>query len=287
MRRLIPLLLALCLLLCGCELLVEKSHGKLTWEGDTLLVYRYGSGEALLVEDQATILALRDSFEWQDAHLECCAAEPDFLVLAYRDGEPVFDFYGYDAPSLGGYNRETSKQLYALGQMEPNVSLLSARLPGGMLAEDVAALLPFVTVLPERQESRSFPRSTTLRASYTTPFDASADITDEWRADAPLGDFAPDDVFLPLREALEKEGVLRYAGEVWSPTARFSPDPGDSYCRREVVFYLMEAPSFTQWEGLDIEVAESAGWDAWLVAPSPLTQTDRTALQENGIQITE
>lgn len=287
MRRMIPMLLALCLLLCGCELLVEKSHGKLTWEADTLLVYRYGSGEALLVEDQATILALRDSFEWQDAHLECCAAEPDFLVLAYRDGEPVFDFYGYDSRYSGGYNRETSKQLYALGQMEPNVSLLSVRLPGGMLAEDVAALLPFVTVLPERQESRSFPRSTTLRASYTTPFDASADITDEWRADAPLGDFAPDDVFLPLRDALEKEGVLRYAGEVWSPTARSSPDPGDSYCRREVVFYLTEAPSFTQWEGLDVEVTESAGWDAWLITPSPLTQADRTALQENGIQITD
>ena len=191
MRRLIPLLLALCLLLCGCELLVEKSPGKLTWEGDTLLVYRYGSGEALLVEDQATILALRDSFEWQDAHLECCAAEPDFLVLAYRDGEPVFDFYGYDSRYSGSYNRVTVEQLYALGQAEPNATLVGVRVPGGMLAEDVAALLPFVTVLPERQESRSFPRSTTLRASYTTPFDASADITDEWRADAPLGDFAP------------------------------------------------------------------------------------------------
>lgn len=285
MRRLIPLLLALCLLLCGCEMLVEKSYGKLTWEADALLVYRFGSDEALLVEDQATILALRDSFAWQDAHLECCAGEPDFLVLAYRDGELVFDFYGYDKRYAGGYNRETSKQLYALGQAEPNVSLVSVRVPGGMLPEDVSALLSGVTVLPQRQESRSFPRSTILRASCTTPFAASADITDEWRASAPLGSFAPDDVFLPLRDALAAEGVLRYAGEVFSPTSRSSPEPGDSYCRRDVVFYLTEAPSFTQWEGLDIEVAESAGWDAWLITPSPLTQADRTVLQEKGIQI--
>ena len=285
MRKLIPLLLALCLLLCGCEPLVEKSCGRLTWEADMLLVYRYGSDEALLVEDRATILALRDSFEWQGTHLECCAADPDFLVLAYRDGELVFDFYGYDDPSRGGYNRETSKQLYALGQTEPNVSLVSARLPGGMLPEDAAALLPLVTVLPQRRESKSFPRSTTLRASCTTFFATSDEVTDEWRAYVPLGTFAPDDVFLPLRDALEAEGVLRYAGEVWAPTVRSSPEPGDSFCRREVVFYLTEAPSFTQWEGLDVEVAESAGWDAWLITPSPLTQAQRTALEDMGIQI--
>ena len=285
MRKLIPLLLALCLLLCGCDLLVEKSHGKLTWKADALLVYRFGCGEALLVEDQAAILALRDSFEWQDAHLECCAAEPDFLVLAYQDGEPVFDFYGYDAPSQGGYNRETSKQLYALGQAEPNASLVHVRVPGGMLPEDVSALLPGATVLPQRQESRSYPRSTILRASCTTPFAASADITDEWRANAPLGSFAPDDVFLPLRDALAAEGVLRYAGEVFSPTALFSPEPGESYCQRDVVFYLTEAPSFTAWEGLNIAVEESAGWDAWLATAAPLAPADRAALEAQGIQI--
>lgn len=287
MRRLIPLLLALCLLLCGCDLLEEKSHGRLTWKADALLVYRHGSGEALLVEDAQAIAALRDSFEWQDAHLECCAAEPDFLVLAYRDGELVFDFYGYDKRYAGGYNRETSKQLYALGQEEPNASLVSVRVPGGMLPEDVSALLPSVTVLPQRQESRSFPRSTILRASCTTPFAASADITDEWRADAPLGSFAPDDVFLPLRDALAAEGVLRDAGEVFSPTALFSPEPGESYCRRDVVFYLTAAPSFTQWEGLDIEVEESDGWDAWLVTDAPLTDADKALLTQHGLQLVD
>lgn len=285
MRKLLPLLLALCLLLSGCSLLAERSYGRLTWEADMLLVYRSGSDAALIVEDAQAIAALRDSFMWQDAHLECCAAEPDFHVLAYRNGEPVFDFYGYDDPSLGGYNRATVERLCALGQTEPNVSLVSVRISGGMLAEDAETLLPGVTVLPKRQESGSFPRSTILQASYTTPFAASSEITDEWRADASLGSFAPDDVFLPLRDALAAEGVLRYAGEVWSPTARYSHEPGESYCQRDVVFYLTAAPSFTQWEGLEIQVEESAGWDAWLVTDAPLTEAEKAVLTEYGLLI--
>ena len=287
MRRLIPLLLALCLLLCGCDLLVDKAHGRLKWEADMLLVYRHGSGEALLVEDAQAIAALRDSLEWKDTHLECCAADPDFLVLAYRDGERVYDFYGYDKRYADSYNRETVEQLYALGQAEPNASLVSVRVPGGILPEDVSALLPGVTVLPRWPEGRSFPRSTILRASYTTPFAASADITDEWRKAAPLGSFAPDDVFLPLRDALAAVGVLRDAGEVFSPTARSSPEPWDSYCQRDVVFYLTAAPSFTAWEGLTIEVKESAGWDAWLVTDAPLTDTDKALLTQHGLQLAD
>lgn len=285
MRKWIPLLLALCLFMCGCDLLVDKAYGRLSWEADTLLVYRFGSGEALIVEDAQAIAALRDSFTWQNSHLECCLDAPDFRVLVYRNGEPVYDFYGYDSRKADSYNRETLEQLYMLGRTETNVSIVSVRIPGGMLTEDVAALLPGATVLPARQEGTAFARSITLRASCITFFAASEEITDEWRASAPLGAFTPDDVFLPLRDALAAEGVLRYAGEVWSPTARYSHEPGESYCRRDVIFYLTAAPAFTQWKGLAVEVQESDGWDAWLVTSSPLTHTDKTVLNENGIQI--
>lgn len=272
MRRMMTLL-AMCLMLSGCTLLVERVEGRLTWEADRLLIHRPGSGRCLLVKDAKTLLALRDSYRWCNFHLECCVDDPDFWAYVYRDGEQVDRLYGHDDDGVASYNADFVRRLSALGQAEPNAWAYAVTIPAGADADALAAQLGG-EILPLQPEDAA-PRHARLTAMHTTAFAERAEMTDAWWDWYPLGEFAGDAPLLPLRDALAAEGVLLYAGSVRMRTGYLTAEPGGTCCTRGVTFYLTGEPSFDSWPGLEIAYSPAPAWDALLVTAAPLSAEEQ------------
>ena len=275
MKKLL-LVLTVCILLSGCSLLTERVEGHLTWEADALLVYRPGSDRCLLLEDQAELLALRDSYRWRNFHLVCCVDDPDFWGYVYQDGEQVDVLYGHDDAGVDSYNAAFVRQLTALGRTEPNAWVYAVTVPAGAEVEMLAVQLGG-HVLPTRPESEAS-RHARLEASVTTRFADRAEITDAWLGWFALGEFEGDAPLLPLRDALEDEGVLLDTGSVHMTTGQFMTEPGESSIERGVTFYLTGEPSFDSWEGIEIAYYPAQPWEALLVTDVPLSAEDRAAL---------
>ena len=82
MKKLIPLLLCMLLLLSGCSLerlmAMETHEANPVSEACTALVFggREEDGVVRVVTDEATIAALRDSYQWTHDHMRCCLQPP-------------------------------------------------------------------------------------------------------------------------------------------------------------------------------------------------------------------
>lgn len=126
-----------------------------------------------------------------------------------------------------------------------------------------------------------------MTAAYQTLVDTRDDVPEAAGDTLPLGVFAPDDVFLPLRDALEREGVLRGAGDVRCRMRRYSPKAGESGYERSITFFLNGSASFDAWEGLEVSCSDGREWPAMIASPSPLTDAEWAALKGLGIRETQ
>ena len=257
----------------------ERSYSTIRWEADTLLVQRYESEEATLITDPEEIAALRAAYEWQNTHLECCMQEDrDFTVYAYRDGELVSALFGVDDMTHESYNTKFRRKLYNMGQRETNVFITELKVPSGVYPEHVTSRFPEVTLLPKDAWEAQGP---TLTAETTIYYEG--DQPEEAMEYAELGEYAQDDVFLPLQEALESEGVLRRTWEAHSSRSS-SGRSGPCYYTREVTFEVTKKPSFDTFGELDLEYDEGGAWSAFLVSEEELSDADWAVLKEMGIK---
>lgn len=266
--------------------LTEKTYVRAEWNADTLLIVRTGSEAGVLIDDRVAIDALQNSLTWTNFHLECCCGAPDFWAYVYRDGEPIDVLRGFDKPGGDAYNRDFYQRLRAMGQMKPNVCVTRVEVASDVYPEAIRALPIRGALFPQKSEA-VFPRGRTMTAAYQTLVDTRDDVPEAAGDTLPLGVFAPDDVFLPLRDALEREGVLRGAGDVRCRMRRYSPKAGESGYERSITFFLNGSASFDAWEGLEVSCSDGREWPAMIASPSPLTDAEWAALKGLGIRETQ
>lgn len=275
------------LLCCACVLMMsERTARTFDCQAEMLLVQRRGSRQCAVVKDQTVIAELHESCRWQDFHLECCFPEPDFWVYVYQNGERTDTLYGYDDYRIQAYNRAFAQKVRALGKMEPAAWLTEITITAGVPENTAAACVSGALLLPKLPLSRA-PRTPTVHASHSTRFEERSQLTDVWSQSAELGAFASDAVFLPLRQALEQEGVLLGENRVRSGRREYSPEPGKTSCERSVTFYVKELPSFSKWDGLEIICSSGRAWDAFIISENLLTQSEWERFAQLGVKRTK
>lgn len=286
-RKLLAGVVCAVLLCCACVLLMRE-HTERTFDrqAEMLLVQRRGSQRCAVVKDQTVIAELHESCRWQDFHLECCFPEPDFWVYVYKDGERIDTLYGYDDHQTKAYNRSFANKVRALGKQKPDAWLTEITVPAGVLEDTADTWIPNALLLPKLPRSRA-PRTPTVHASHTTRFEERSQLTDVWSQSAELGAFAPDAVFLPLRQALEQEGVLLGESRVRSGRREYASEPGQTSCERSVTFYVKELPTFSKWDGLEIACSSGSAWDAFVISEEPLTQNEWERFARLGVKKTK
>ena len=230
------------------------------------------------------IADIQKSYKWTNFHLECCVGAPDFRVYVYQDGEPVSVWHGFNEPNNEAYNRGFTQRISELGKRTPNVWVSEVTVPAGVYPEDIAATLGHNVILPLRSEERDA-RGPYLIATYKAFFDRNSTMGEAAGKDSPLGEFTGDDIFLPLQEALIKEGVLRRTSSVDCSKWHGSSFGVDSYAERSITFYLERQPSFYEFDSLSLEYSEGDGWKGFIVTDTPLNESTREKVQEMGINI--
>lgn len=272
------------------SLLVDKIYENNAYVADTLLVYRSGSDQGTLLTDATEIAAIQNSYKWTNFHIECCAGAPDFRVYVYQDGEPVAEWYGYHDPNNDAYNRAFAQRISELGQRPSNVWVSEMTIPSGVYPKDIAATLKKQIILP-RESEESDARGPHLLATYTVFFDRYSALGKAAYKDCPLGEFPEDDIFLPLQEALIKEGVLRSVmikgvlRSVSDVDCHMWVGAGaESYAERSIVFYLEEEPSFTEFGALTLVYSDGGGWQGFLVSDAPVSENEWVSLKQIGIE---
>ena len=290
-RRALRLVICMVIIAAGTyifnsDLLVDKVYGTIEWNADALLVCRTGSGQGTLITDPSEIAELQNSYEWTNFHLECCVGVPNFWIYVYQDGEPVTTLWGYDNPKSDAYNRAYSKKLYDMGQRTPNVWVDDITIPSGIFTEDLVHALPSIMFLPQRPEERHA-RGPYLTATYVAFFDQDTDMGKAAENSSPLSSFVADDIFLPLQQALQQEGILRGTSNVRCTLRSGSLVAGETYYERTITFYLTGKPSFEEYGSLSLEYSAGREWYAFIVSSIPLTETDWKVLTSLGVSKTE
>jgi len=252
---------------------VDKIYGTMEWDADALLVYRHRNGKSTLITDSEEISALQETYEWKNMHQDCDMWNGvTYTIYVYRDGELVSQVYGYGNPLRNSYNRDFRKAIYRLGRMEANVHAAQVTVPSGIFPEDVAALIPGAELFSQSSEAKGLQ----LIASYSAAYEG--ELPEPAKKTTALGEYAPDDVFLPLQEALQEEGILYSTGRVRISTI------GSSRYQRQIEFTLMAMPSFETFGELELEYDEGDAWSAFLVSEEELSDADWAVLKEMGIK---